>query len=288
MNSSFSEMREKDKYRGDQQYLAQSIKQCSKDNSNYHRPMSTSDGLYHDYPEYNQSSKDFYSIPSKFIPSFIEKNQNVKYNIIEVNNAVSFAGIYKCKDGLFCFADERSTRNNKLDNEHPIVQKIFENEYVILTAVGANEVNLYGKHQPIEEEISKLIEVENCSLKYFILNFQQYLEEVQARENISFIAYSKADNTINAFHFENCKYIFEGEDFGYRSGVEWAKSIFKNTFEVNYSCETTTIKDFEEYFKNKLIPLIKFMEEKGMYSSVSPSFKIIEYVNGKSIQKYFN
>lgn len=274
MNSSFSEMREKDKYRGDQQYLAQSIQQCSKDNSNYQHTMNTSESLYHDYPEYNQSS--------------IEKIQNVKYNTIEVNNAVSFAGIYKCKDGLFCFADERSTRNNKFDNEHPIVQKIFENEYVILTTVGANEVNLYGKHKPIEDEISKLIEVENCSLKYFILNFQQYLEEVQARKNISFVAYSKADNTINAFHFENCKYVFEGEDFGYRSGVEWAKSIFKDTFVVDYSCETTTIKDFEEYFKNKLIPLIKFMEEKGMYSSVSPSFKIIEYVNGKSIQKYFN
>lgn len=86
---------------------------------------------------------------------------------------MSFAGIYKWKDGLFCFADEKSARNNKLDNEHPIVQKIFENEYVILTAGGANEFNLYGKHKPIEE-ISKLIEVENYSLKYFILNFQQY------------------------------------------------------------------------------------------------------------------
>lgn len=106
--------------------------------------------------------------------------QDIKNDIMgkktdEVLPVMSVCGIIKCKDGILAFADRKASRrvNEVLfeDKDRGLIQKVFENEKLIVTTCGNNQLDNYYY---IENAINEIL-MNTKNIKDFINEFEKYI-----------------------------------------------------------------------------------------------------------------
>ena len=112
-----------------------------------------------------------------------ENQYNITEDIMKVSDSMSLVIMMKCKDGIVCGADSRSTLNDgNVIKSAKDVNKVFNTDKFIIWTFGINQVIvnkiingvIYNVRQNIEDVI---IEVLQCSktIEEFGINFRQKL-----------------------------------------------------------------------------------------------------------------
>ena len=229
-------------------------------------------------------NEEFESInSSKFYATYFTKVYKKdmikrKKEIEKEKSCMSFAGIFKMADGVFCFADKRSTRNNGADLDRPFVKKLFDNEKITVVTYGLNEiVNFDDDNEPIEWCLNNIVENENSNLNEFIDKFSNYLKEHKDTRKFNFMVLCKNNFRIVEINFEKYNHYINYADINYDfASHDWLKPLFNNSFLSRYS-DNTTINELKNYLKNDLIPVLMLLENKNIYSYISTNFDIVEY-----------
>lgn len=216
-------------------------------------------------------SKDAFTVNYK--TSIMVANRQTKE---EIN--MSFVGMFRTREGVFCFADNRSSKNNDVDFERPFITKMFENESIILITYGYNKIlNLNSEDEPIEWTLNEIICKKNRNINEFVNEFGKVLEEHKDTKRFNFIILNKSNFRIMILHFENFSYMIDISDIEYfYASPDWLKPLFENSFIAHWN-SNVKLNDIKNYFTNKIIPILEVLEDKGVYSHVSKTFDVVEH-----------
>lgn len=224
-------------------------------------------------------SKDAFTVNCK--TSIMIANRQMKE---EIN--MSFVGMFRTREGIFCFADNRSSKNNDVDYERPSITKMFENEFMVLITYGYNRIlNLNSEDEPIEWTLSEIICKKNYNIDEFVDEFGKVLEKHRDTKRFNFIMLNKSNFRIMTLHFENLNYMIDISDTEYfYASPDWLKPLFENSFIANWN-SNIKLNNIKNYFTNKIIPILEVLEDKNIYSHVSKTFDIVE-VGLNEMKKY--